>query len=174
MIYLCCAEKKIDPPNEPITHAIKSRRFCQVNFTENDKIRLHFAFPYGVDIFNVLFLTPLPGTVLWNRMEEEGRIVANRFPEDWKYFTLTLPVGRYKQLTQDEILNERNSCIHRFYSLRGILRRVVSNLWKRQHPFLALVTNLPYCKNGSISRGVCQEFKRSLCWTHQFNSSGSR
>ena len=116
---------------------------------------------YGVDILNVLFLTPLPGTVLWNKMEEEGRITANRFPEDWKYFTLTFPVGRYKHLTQDEILEEMNSCIHRFYSLRGILRRVIRNLWKRQHPFVALASNLSYRKNGSISRGVCQDYKRT-------------
>ncbi len=116
---------------------------------------------YGVDILNVLFLTPLPGTVLWNKMEEEGRITANRFPEDWKYFTLTLPVGRYKHLTEDEILEEMNSCIHRFYSLRGILRRVGRNIWKRQHPFVALVSNMSYRKNGSISREVCQEFART-------------
>jgi hypothetical protein len=94
-------------------------------------------------------------------MEEEGRIAANRFPEDWKYFTLTLPVGRYKHLTQDEILKEMDSCIHRFYSLRGILRRVVRNLWKRQHPYLTLASNLSYRKNGSISRDVCQDFKNA-------------
>ncbi len=116
---------------------------------------------YGVDILNVLFLTPLPGTVLWNKMEEEGRIVANRFPEDWRYFTLTLPVGRYKHLTQNEILEEMSTCVRRFYSMRGILRRVVRNLWNRQHPFLTLASNLSYRNNGSISQGVCDEFKRT-------------
>jgi radical SAM superfamily enzyme YgiQ (UPF0313 family) len=121
---------------------------------------------YGVDMLNVLFLTPLPGTVLWNKMEEEGRIVSTRFPEDWKYFTLSLPVGRYKHFTQDEILNEMNSCIEKFYSLRGILRRVGRNLWKRQHPFIALAANLSYRINGRLSRNVCQEFKRTSELVH--------
>ena len=116
---------------------------------------------YGVDILNVLFLTPLPGTVLWNKMEEEGRIVSTRFPEDWKYFTLALPVGRYKHFTQDEILDEMNSCIRKFYSLRGILHRVGRNLWKRQHPFLTLASNLSYRYNGRLSRNICQEFNRT-------------
>ena len=116
---------------------------------------------YGVDILNVLFLTPLPGTDLWKKMEEEGRIAANRFPEDWKYFTLTMPVGRYKHITQDEILHEMSTCVRRFYSLRGILRRVARNLWKRQHPFLTLASNFSYRKNGSISRDVCRNFKRT-------------
>jgi radical SAM superfamily enzyme YgiQ (UPF0313 family) len=114
---------------------------------------------YGVDVLNVLFLTPLPGTDLWKRMDEEGRIASNRFPEDWKYYTLTLPVGRYQHLSRDEIINEMSSCKRNFYSLPGILRRVGRNLWKRQHPILTLVSNLSYRNNGRLSRKVCHEFK---------------
>ncbi len=116
---------------------------------------------YGVDILNVLFLTPLPGTDLWKRMEEEGRIAPDQFPEDWKYYTLTLPVGRYQHLSRDEIINEMDSCSRKFYSLRGILRRVGRNLWKRQHPILTLVSNLSYRNNGRLGRNVYHEFKRT-------------
>jgi hypothetical protein len=47
------------------------------------------ASQYGVDNLNALFLTPLPGTRLWDQMKAEGRILLDRFPEDWKYYTLT-------------------------------------------------------------------------------------
>ena len=40
---------------------------------------------YGVDMLNVLFLTPLPGTRLWDKMESAGRIAASSFPGEWKY-----------------------------------------------------------------------------------------
>jgi radical SAM superfamily enzyme YgiQ (UPF0313 family) len=116
---------------------------------------------YGVDVLNVLFLTPLPGTDLWATMEEQGRIASDQFPEDWKYYTLTLPVGRYRHLSRDEIINEMNSCNRRFYSLRGILRRVGRNLWKRQHPILTLVSNLSYRNNGCLGQKVYEEFKRT-------------
>jgi radical SAM superfamily enzyme YgiQ (UPF0313 family) len=43
------------------------------------------AIQYGVDNLNALFLTPLPGTRLWDRMKSDGRIAFNTFPEDWKY-----------------------------------------------------------------------------------------
>jgi radical SAM superfamily enzyme YgiQ (UPF0313 family) len=46
---------------------------------------------YGVDILNALFLTPLPGTRLWDDLESQGRIAADGFPEDWQYYTLTFP-----------------------------------------------------------------------------------
>jgi radical SAM superfamily enzyme YgiQ (UPF0313 family) len=115
---------------------------------------------YGVDLLNVLFLTPLPGTDLWKKMEAEGRITADRFPEDWKYFTLTLPVGRYKRLSRDEIMNEMDDCVREFYSLRGIVRRVSRTLPTRRQPFLTLAGNLSYRKNGPLSRNVCHEFRR--------------
>jgi radical SAM superfamily enzyme YgiQ (UPF0313 family) len=115
---------------------------------------------YGVDILNTMVLTPLPGTDLWKKMEAEGRIASDHFPEDWKYYTLTIPVGRYQHLSRDEIIDEMNLCNRKFYSLRGILRRVGRNLWKRQHPILVLAGNFSYRSNDRLSRNVCHEFKR--------------
>ncbi|NIM20499.1 MAG: radical SAM protein [Candidatus Latescibacteria bacterium] len=117
---------------------------------------------YGVDAINVMFLTPLPGTELWKKMEEEDRIAADSFPEDWKYYTLTLPVGRYRHLSRAEIIEEMHSCNRSFYSCARILRRVGRNFWKRHKAFLSLVCNLSYRKNTHLGRKVHWEFKRSL------------
>ena len=65
---------------------------------------------YGVDILNTLFLTPLPGTRLWDQMTAEGRIVLDRFPQDWQYYTLTFPVARYAHLTQEQAIEEMVAC----------------------------------------------------------------
>jgi len=46
------------------------------------------ASQYGVDNLNALFLTPLPGTRLWDQMKAENRIPLDTFPKDWKYYTL--------------------------------------------------------------------------------------
>jgi radical SAM superfamily enzyme YgiQ (UPF0313 family) len=119
------------------------------------------AHSYGVDVLNALFLTPLPGTELWKKMEEEGRIASDRFPDDWKYYTLALPVGRYEHLSREAIIDEMTSCVRKFYSLGGILRRVGRNLLRRQHPILTLVGNLSYRSNGCSSRRVCDVFNRN-------------
>jgi radical SAM superfamily enzyme YgiQ (UPF0313 family) len=116
---------------------------------------------YGVDTINVMFLTPLPGTDLWKKLEKEGRIAADRFPEDWKYYTLTLPVGRYRHLSRDEIIDEMESCNGEFYSLRGILRRVARNLWKKQQPVLTLVSNLASRNNCRLGRNALDEFRQT-------------
>ncbi len=45
------------------------------------------AVQVGVDIIQITNLTPLPGTKLFDRWLEEGKIFATNFPEDWERYT---------------------------------------------------------------------------------------
>ena len=116
---------------------------------------------YGVDILNVLFLTPLPGTRLWDRMESEDRIVANDFPEDWKYYTLGFPTARYKNFSWADILDEMRFCERRFYSLRQIFRRVAHSFLGRRHPIFSLVSNLSFRNNARLTHRSYGELGRA-------------
>jgi radical SAM superfamily enzyme YgiQ (UPF0313 family) len=113
----------------------------------------------GVDSLNVLFLTPLPGTRLWAQMKAEGRVVLNVFPADWKYYTLTFPVARYRQLSLDSAIQEMTSCYRNFYSLPRILRRVLGSLWPRRKPLINLVGNLSYKHNFRLDCRAYVDFK---------------
>ena len=118
------------------------------------------ASQYGVDNLNVLFLTPLPGTRLWDQMKSEGRIALDRFPEDWKYYTLTFPVARYKHLSLGVIIEEMISCNRDFHSMPRILRRVWGNLWQHRKPLISLVGNLSSRGNIRLNGKACADFKR--------------
>jgi len=113
---------------------------------------------YGVDVLNTLFLTPLPGTRLWDEMESHGRIAAHTFPEDWEYYTLTSPVAHYKHFSHGDILREMETCDGMFYSLRPILRRVWGCFWQRRKPLIALAGNLSYRGNLRLSRQAYRGF----------------
>ena len=102
---------------------------------------------YGVDHLNALFLTPLPGTRLWDQMKSENRLALDMYPEDWKYYTLTFPVAKYKHLSRESVMEEMISCDRYFYSMPRILRRVWSSLWQRRNPLISLVGNLSYRRN---------------------------
>jgi len=115
---------------------------------------------YGVDNLNALFLTPLPGTRLWGQMKSEDRIALDTFPEDWKYYTLTFPVARYRNLSLEGIIAEMIFCDRSFYSMPRILRRVWGNLRQRRQPFITLVGNLSYRKNLRLNRKAYAGFKR--------------
>lgn len=105
---------------------------------------------YDVDALNVLFMTPFPGTHLWKDMESQGRIVANNFPKDWKFYTLNMPVARYENLSWIEILQENRICFYMFYSYRKIIKRMLINTWRSRKPLLLLISNLSYRRNGVI------------------------
>ena len=113
---------------------------------------------YGLDTLNVLLLTPLPGTRLWEKMESEGRIIADAFPEDWRYYTLRFPVARYKHLSWGDLLREREVCSRVFYSYPRIIRRVFSTLWRTRKPIITLVT--------LVNNLSCRSNYRNLCLEH--------
>ena len=116
------------------------------------------ASQYGVDCLNTLFLTPLPGTRLWEQMKDKNRVLLNRFPDDWKYYTLTFPAAVYKQLSVEGIIHEMISCEHDFYSIPRILRRMWKSIWQRREPFISLVSNLSYGHNLRLNRKVYADF----------------
>ncbi len=115
---------------------------------------------YGVDSVNVGFLTPLPGTRLWDQMESEGRIALHDYPADWDYYTLNFPVARYKHLSQDGIFQEMVSCNQDFYSIPRVLRRALRNVWQRRAPLISLVANLSYRRNFRLDFKKYADFKR--------------
>jgi radical SAM superfamily enzyme YgiQ (UPF0313 family) len=115
---------------------------------------------YGVDNMNVLFLTPLPGTRLWDRMKEEGRLALNTFPEDWRYYTLTFPVACYKNLTTDDIIREMMECNLQFYSVPRIFGRAASSMLRGRAPLISFIGNMTYRKNIALDRKAYTEFQR--------------
>jgi radical SAM superfamily enzyme YgiQ (UPF0313 family) len=117
---------------------------------------------YGVDNLNALFLTPLPGTRLWDQMKSEDRIALDTFPGDWKYYTRTFPVARYKHLSLNGIIEEMISCDRDFYSMPRILRRVWRNLRQRREPLISLVGNLSYRRNLQLNFAAYEDFKSAV------------
>jgi radical SAM superfamily enzyme YgiQ (UPF0313 family) len=115
---------------------------------------------YGLDNLNVLFLTPLPGTRLWAQMKAENRIILDEFPDNWKYYTLTYPVARYRQLSISESILEMNSCNRSFYSIPNITLRLCSSLLQSREPWVNLVANLSYRSNVGLDNKSFNDFKR--------------
>lgn len=121
---------------------------------------------YGVDLLNPLFLTPLPGTRLWERMEAEGRIVADRFPEDWRYYTLGFPVARCRNLSWRQLLAEMDDCWRAFYSWRRTAWRIAGSVRHWRMPLAILIANLSYRRNcrGDQNKFGALDISRGPAW----------
>jgi radical SAM superfamily enzyme YgiQ (UPF0313 family) len=114
---------------------------------------------YGLDTINVVFLTPLPGTRLWDEMDAKDRVILKGSTNSWRYFTLTYPVARYNHLSWREIIAEKDECFRRFYAASAIFRRVCSCVFHLRNPLLTLVSNLSYRVNTlRLDRAAYKEF----------------
>ena len=104
---------------------------------------------YEVDFLNLMYMTPLPGTRLWNEMKSADRIAANNFPDDWKYYTLIFPVAKYKNLSWEDMIRENYEANSSFYSYRNIAKRLIKNLPHFRILLITFIGNLSY-RNNSV------------------------
>ena len=121
---------------------------------------------YGVDLLNPVYLTPLPGTRLWDKMQVQHRIAANRFPEEWQYYTLGFPVARYRNLSWHQLLTEMDDCWRTFYSPWRMLRRIAGSFGHWRSPLAMLVANLSYRRNCRAERRTVRtlDLARGAMW----------
>ena len=100
-------------------------------------------------------------------MKSEGRIIANNFPEDWKYYNLTYPVARYKNFSWSEIRQEMNTCYQEFYSYIHILRRGINVLLRMKKIGRVLILFI-------ISFGFRQDMKQEWNRLPEVQNEGSK
>ena len=87
-----------------------------------------FARRLGIDTFQLMMVTPAPGTRLWERLESEGRLIE----ADWTFFDGHHAVLRPERMTPLELQLSALEAMRRFYSrsaiagpaLRGVLRHL--------------------------------------------------
>ncbi len=118
------------------------------------------ASEYGVDTLNALFLTPLPGTRLWDQMAVDDRITRHNFPDDWQYFTLSLPVAKYKHFSEAEVMTEMTNCYSYFYSLPRMFKRIWDAFWCRRQPLISFVGNFSFRRNIKLDTIAFNDFAR--------------
>jgi radical SAM superfamily enzyme YgiQ (UPF0313 family) len=84
---------------------------------------LEFLEQAGVDVASIGSLTPFPGTPIFRKLEEEGRILTR----DWsKYNARTDVVFRPRQMTPDQLQAGVDWVTKQFYSLSSISRRLLA------------------------------------------------
>lgn len=72
-----------------------------------------------IDTPDIMILTPLPGTPLFDRLDEEGRILTR----DWSRYTFEDVVFRPKQMEPQELLDISKEVFKEVFSLSNMLRR---------------------------------------------------
>ena len=77
---------------------------------ESLKNRTEYIISSGVDVIQTTFLTPLPGTGLFDRMRDSGRLLYTDFPADWDYYDMTEAVFKPNLMAAEELGAAMNNC----------------------------------------------------------------
>jgi len=74
---------------------------------------------WKIDIASFAILTPFPGTPVYKRFEEEGRILT----KDWSKYYFNNIVFNPKNMTKEELFNKTRELTKQFYSLSSTFNR---------------------------------------------------
>ncbi len=94
----------------------------------------------GVDSPVYTILTPLPGTDLWQRLENEGRLVAQDLPDGYAYFDAHHVTYQPMRVSARELLAAKYHAVRRATSGSALLRGLWRT-WRRTHSLLAAVAS---------------------------------
>jgi len=89
----------------------------------------HFLVHSGIDMVQVSILTPLPGTRLMERMQNEGRLIYQDFPADWDKYRFSYVVHRMNGLEPETVYTGNNYIKGRLYSFPTAQYRLMKSLW---------------------------------------------
>jgi len=96
------------------------------------------AVQLGIDTIQITNLTPLPGTKLYARWMQEGRIFATNYPRDWERYTFVETVYHPRQISAqrlDEMIYELR---HTAATVPWVWRRTLRTLWRTRSLTTAL------------------------------------
>jgi radical SAM superfamily enzyme YgiQ (UPF0313 family) len=109
--------------------------------------RAKYAIKSRVDVIQTTILTPLPGTRLFTRLENNDRLLYNNFPKDWNHFDMTQAVFHPAKMTIDELSNQMRKINTRIHLWSTILRKALGTFLRTKDfsaTMFALVSNINY------------------------------
>lgn len=92
--------------------------------------RVRFTRKCHADSIQSTLLTPLPGTRLFERMQREGKLVMDNFPNDWQYYGYESLVFHPELMARDEMEKYIFRSFEKVYEPGFLKRRMLKTWWR--------------------------------------------
>jgi radical SAM superfamily enzyme YgiQ (UPF0313 family) len=89
---------------------------------------LNFIQSSHIDILQITKPTPLPGTQLWYKLSNEGRIINQDFPKAWEDYRLTKMVYKPSKMSIEDVYEGFTYIRKIYYGLRQTIKRTINTL----------------------------------------------
>jgi radical SAM superfamily enzyme YgiQ (UPF0313 family) len=100
-----------------------------------------------VDVMQTTFLTPLPGTRLFDHLWNEDRLLYASFPQDWDHYDMTEAVHRPLGMTPEALSQAMHENNRRMYAWPTLARKAIRTLRETRNPMATMFawqSNLNY------------------------------
>ena len=88
-----------------------------------------FIIKTGVDAVQISILTPLPGTNLYIRLKNQGRLICDNYPNDWRKYRFSYLVHEPHGVTEKEVYWGNNYIKSQIYSPYNFTLRMIKSLF---------------------------------------------
>ena len=92
--------------------------------------RTDYMIRSGVDVMQVTFLTPLPGTRLFDQLGNESRLLYTDFPRDWERYDMTEVIHRPQRMEPAALSQTMRDCTRRMYARPVLVRKAMRTFHK--------------------------------------------
>ncbi|MEK6775771.1 MAG: radical SAM protein [bacterium] len=110
---------------------------------------LNFIQESGLDVIQITFATPLPGTRFFEKLLHEARLTHTDFPMDWRAYSFSKILFRTKGMSAEDLYRGMASVKDGLYSFAVFTRRVFRTLKETRNfttAFLSYKLNKGYRK----------------------------
>jgi radical SAM superfamily enzyme YgiQ (UPF0313 family) len=102
--------------------------------SEKLRRRAGYVVRSGVDVMQTTFLTPLPGTRLFDRLRQEGRLLYTDFPQDWDHYDMTEVIHRPRGMAPAALSQAMREANRRMYTWPTLVRRALRTFRETRNP----------------------------------------
>ena len=83
----------------------------------------------ALDSYQCTILTPIPGTVLYDTMKAQNRIVFNNYPNDWEHYDGTRATANMPYMSPEDIESTMHQIWPSLYNKEVMRRKMFRTLW---------------------------------------------
>ena len=99
--------------------------------------RTSYMLSSDIDIMQATILTPLPGTALYKRFEEAGRLLHTNYPEDWERYNYAEVVFKPQKMSPEDFTSSVIENWERLYDIKTLKRKFLNTLKLTKNPTTA-------------------------------------
>jgi len=102
------------------------------------KERTEHILKSNANAIQITYLTPLPGTKLFEELLTEGRIIYTRFPEDWEHYTFAEVTYHPLSITSTELEHTRKYVVRKIYNWAAVFKKFFRTIWTTKNSISSL------------------------------------